>query len=81
MLRGRLGSWRGYPAFIWAPSGEAVPVAVLDAPGPGGLAAHWGRIDAFEGPAYRRVWLPVELPWGLVIASCYEALPSPHDGA
>jgi len=78
LIRGQLGSWHGYPAFTWVPGGDAVPVDVLDAPGPAGLAAHWARLDAFEGPAYLRVWIEVEQPWGLVIASCYEAVPSPH---
>jgi gamma-glutamylcyclotransferase (GGCT)/AIG2-like uncharacterized protein YtfP len=73
VIRGALGVRNGYPAFTWSPDGDPVPVQVLTSPD---LPAHWERLDAFE-VGYRRVWLEVEQPGGLIIASCYEAIPRP----
>jgi gamma-glutamylcyclotransferase (GGCT)/AIG2-like uncharacterized protein YtfP len=69
-VRGAVRQRFGLPAFAWAADGGHVPVDVLDSPE---LPAHWGWLDAFEGAAYRRIWVPVELAEGaLVVACCYE---------
>ncbi len=43
---------RGYPVIELDPAAPAVPVDVFESPA---LPAHWPRLDAFEGPGYRRV--------------------------
>lgn len=55
-LRGHRSTarWRdspGFPAFRPDPDGPVVPALVLVADD---LSAHWARLDAFEGPGYRR---------------------------
>ena len=45
----------GYPFLRWSPGGEPVPAWLLTSPG---LAERWARLDAFEGPAYRRFVVP-----------------------
>lgn len=58
----RQAGWKatfGFPAFRPRAGGAAVPVHLLTTPG---LAAAWPRLDAFEGPAYRRILVPVLLP-------------------
>ncbi len=39
------------------------------------LPAHWARLDAFEGPGYRRVAVTVQTEAGPVQASLYEVIP------
>jgi len=46
----------GYPGFRPRAGGAIVPVQVLIAPA---LADAWPVLDAFEGPDYRRVLVPV----------------------
>lgn len=51
------GADAGFPGFVWRPGGPRVPVRVLHSRA---LPRHWGRIDAFEGPDYLRILVPVE---------------------
>lgn len=54
-----LGAALGYPALILDEAAAAVHGRVfLSAE----LAAHWPRLDEFEGPAYRRVLTAVQRP-------------------
>lgn len=56
--------WRdtpGYPGFTPDPGGPLVPALALVADE---LADHWDRLDAFEGPGYRRVEVDVLDPDG-----------------
>lgn len=55
--------WHGYPGVVPDP-GARTDVQVLAAPD---LADHLERLDAFEGPGYRRVVLPVTLADGRVV--------------
>lgn len=52
--------WHGYPGLVLGAAGETgeVGVHVLEAPG---LSEHLERLDAFEGPGYRRVVATVQL--------------------
>jgi hypothetical protein len=45
-----------------------VPVKLFESPG---LPAHWRRLDAFEGDAYRRVVVPVKVGDGDLPANIY----------
>jgi gamma-glutamylcyclotransferase (GGCT)/AIG2-like uncharacterized protein YtfP len=69
-LRGWLGDWQGYPILRTGP-GPAVPVMVLTAESLPGLV---DRLDAFEGPAYRRDWVVAERPDGsaMVVQCCVD---------
>lgn len=66
-VRGRLheegwGAAHGFPGLEWDPAAGAVSVHVLVSRD---LPSHWARLDAFEGPDYRRILVPVEgLPGG-----------------
>lgn len=62
------GADLGYPGLDWDPEGEEVPVQVLESTA---LPAHWERLDAFEGSAYRRILTPVETDAGLVACNLY----------
>ena len=60
-IRGRrfTARWRdnpGYPGFAPDPDGPVVPALVLLSDD---LSIHWERLDAFEGPGYRRVEIDV----------------------
>jgi gamma-glutamylcyclotransferase (GGCT)/AIG2-like uncharacterized protein YtfP len=74
--------WRdtpGYPALRPDPGGPVVPALILVADE---LAAHWDRLDAFEGPGYRRREIDVFDPTGverLGRAFVYETLPDAWD--
>lgn len=75
--RGRLaaegwGAALGSPGIILDPEGEEVAVHVLESPE---LPAHWGRLDAFEGPGYRRVATQLRTEDGPIEASIYELVP------
>lgn len=50
------GATLGYPAFRPQAGGDAVPVRVLTS---ARLPEAWWRLDAFEGPEYRRILVPV----------------------
>jgi gamma-glutamylcyclotransferase (GGCT)/AIG2-like uncharacterized protein YtfP len=72
-VRGRLveegwGAPLGYPALVLDPDGPVVEVQVLESDD---LAAHWARLDDFEGPGYRRVLAPVRTATGEVEACLY----------
>ena len=56
-VRGRLikagwGAKLGYPGLVLDPAGEAIEVFIFESPD---LPRHCPRLDAFEGPGYRRV--------------------------
>lgn len=61
----------GYPSVVWDPEGDEIPVQVLVSDE---LPAHWGRLDSFEGEAYRRILAPVyegnRVRW---VANIYES--------
>ena len=72
-VRGRLveagwGAAHGYPGLILDPSGEDVEVHLFES---ADLADHWPRLDAFEGPGYRRVVTQVATEDGALEASIY----------
>ncbi|MFM8236491.1 MAG: gamma-glutamylcyclotransferase [Actinomycetota bacterium] len=72
VLRGDLVWQDGYPVLSPRADGPRVEAAVLTS---ADLPAAWPRIDAFEGPAYRRVILDFERSDGTTgAASCYVAL-------
>jgi gamma-glutamylcyclotransferase (GGCT)/AIG2-like uncharacterized protein YtfP len=83
-LRGHrsTASWRGqpsYPAFRPDPAGPLVPALILVADE---LAGHWERLDAFEGPGYRRREIEVfdrSGSAGIGRAFVYETLPEAWD--
>lgn len=58
----------GYPALIPDADGSPVDVHVFESPA---LARHWHRLDAFEGPGYRRVTVDVATDEGVLPASIY----------
>jgi len=55
----------GFPALRWRAGGPPVAARlfVSDA-----LPAHWRRLDAFEGTAYRRILVPVHAESGALLA-------------
>lgn len=62
---------REHPVFTFDPAAPPVPVHLLCS---AGLAAAWPRLDAFEGPAYRRILVPVLAGGRLAaVANLYEA--------
>jgi gamma-glutamylcyclotransferase (GGCT)/AIG2-like uncharacterized protein YtfP len=65
------GAGIGYPAMRWTPGARRVPVRMLTSDL---LPSAWDRLDAFEGPDYRRILVPVETG-GLVmaVANLYES--------
>ncbi len=69
-VTGRLTWWEGYPVLIIEPGGRPVPVVVLTSPF---LRDRFDELDRFEGPAYRREIVVVELDDGPVRAHCYVA--------
>jgi gamma-glutamylcyclotransferase (GGCT)/AIG2-like uncharacterized protein YtfP len=58
----------GFPALVWNPDAPPVGAHLLESPG---LREHWVRLDAFEGPAYRRQVVPVHAERGRVLACAY----------
>ena len=72
-VRGRLvdsgwGAALGFPGLLLDPQGAAVEVHVLESPE---LPEHWARLDAFEGPGYRRVVTQVATAEGALDAWIY----------
>lgn len=62
------GAKLGYPALIQDPDGAPVEVFVFESRA---LLHHWHRLDAFEGPGYRRIILDVSTAEGVLPASIY----------
>ena len=74
-VRGRLvdEGWAaslGHRALVLDPAAPQVAVDLFESPD---LPQHWGRLDAFEGPGYRRIVATVETADGKVEASIYVA--------
>lgn len=73
-VRGRLfemgwGAAIGYPAMEWDPQGDRIPVSLLVSDD---LAAHWDRLDRFEGSDYARILVSVEAESKIVaVANIY----------
>ena len=63
------GSDMGFPGIIIQPQSPYVDVQVFTSKD---LPEHWGRLDAFEGPDYRRVVTDVLTQKGVVAAQIYE---------
>lgn len=62
------GAAHGFPGLVPDPTGPDVPVMVLESPD---LPARWSRLDAFEGPGYRRTIVEVATAGGPIEASIY----------
>jgi gamma-glutamylcyclotransferase (GGCT)/AIG2-like uncharacterized protein YtfP len=62
------GAELGYPGLILDAGGPLVEVDVFES---SALPHHWHRLDAFEGPGYRRVATDVSTAEGVVPASIY----------
>ena len=71
------GAALGYPALVLDPAGPGVPVQVLESRD---LPAHWARLDAFEGPGYRRAVAPVHTGDGVLEVSLYVLAGPDGDG-
>lgn len=72
-VRGRImpASWGehfGLPGLVLDPDGGEVAVQVFTSPD---LPAHWARLDAFEGAAFRRVETVVRTGTGVLAAQIY----------
>ncbi len=67
-IRGRLGTYQGYPTFKWNPGGKAHPAWLVTSPG---LPAKYRELDDFEGEDYTRRLIPAEVGRRLVIAYIY----------
>lgn len=72
-VRGKLtdagwGAALGYPGLVLDPSGPVVEVHLFES---ADLPDHWPRLDAFEGPGYRRVVTQVRTADGDVGACIY----------
>jgi len=66
------GAGLGYPGLRWSEAGPPVAVELFVSDD---LPAHWARIDAFEGPGYRRILVPVYDGGEVVeVANLYEAV-------
>jgi gamma-glutamylcyclotransferase (GGCT)/AIG2-like uncharacterized protein YtfP len=68
LVHGGWGASLGYPALVLAPDGSDISIDVFESVE---LPAHWERLDAFEGPGYRRVVTTVRTPVGDVDSSIY----------
>jgi gamma-glutamylcyclotransferase (GGCT)/AIG2-like uncharacterized protein YtfP len=69
IIRGRLGTYQGYPSFKWNPAGEPHSAWLVTS---AGLPAKFRELDDFEGDAYIRRLIPAEVGGRLVIAYIYE---------
>ncbi len=69
------GAELGYPALILDPEGTSVEVFVFESEA---LVDHWSRLDAFEGPGYRRTAVDVWTAEGVLAASIYVLADSNH---
>lgn len=62
------GAAQGFPGLVLNPAGEVVEVDLFCSED---LPAHWHRLDAFEGPGYRRVETAIRTPTGVMDACIY----------
>jgi gamma-glutamylcyclotransferase (GGCT)/AIG2-like uncharacterized protein YtfP len=64
------GEVSDFPVLRWRAGGPPVDAQLLVSDA---LPEHWSRIDEFEGPAYRRILVPVHVANGdlLAIANLY----------
>lgn len=62
------GAALGFPGLVLDPQGSPVAVQLFESPD---LPEHWARLDAFEGPGYRRVVVPVDTAEGVLEAWIY----------
>jgi len=71
-LAGRVTDLDGYPVLRLDPAADRVDVVVLAG---AALSDRWEELDRFEGPAYRRDLVIVEVDerGGVLVASCYVA--------
>jgi gamma-glutamylcyclotransferase (GGCT)/AIG2-like uncharacterized protein YtfP len=72
------GAKLGYPGMILEPDGERIEVFVFESRA---LVDHWQRLDAFEGPGYRRITVDVSTDEGVLTASIYVLLDSTIRGS
>jgi gamma-glutamylcyclotransferase (GGCT)/AIG2-like uncharacterized protein YtfP len=68
LFQGGWGAELGYPGLILEADGPPVEVEVFES---SALPHHWERLDAFEGPGYRRVATDVSTAEGVLPASIY----------
>lgn len=68
LVKAGWGAALGYPGLILDAKGAAVEVQVFESPD---LPSTWSRLDAFEGPGYRRVVTEVTTEHGAFAASIY----------
>jgi gamma-glutamylcyclotransferase (GGCT)/AIG2-like uncharacterized protein YtfP len=68
------GAAAGFPGLRPDPAGPKVAVQVFTSDD---LAAHWARLDAFEGAEYARVAVEVETAEGPIEAWIYALRPEP----
>lgn len=71
------GAALGYPGVVLDAAGPVVPGAVLTSED---LAAHWDRLDAFEGDGYDRVTATALLEGGESVAAHLYVLRTFPDG-
>ncbi|MDH3734276.1 MAG: gamma-glutamylcyclotransferase [Gemmatimonadota bacterium] len=69
---------RGFPGVEWRPEGAELPLQIFESLA---LPAHWDRLDAFEGPGYRRVLVTLDTDTEPKVANMYEILRPPIAGA
>lgn len=62
------GASLGYPGLVLDPDDPPIEVFVFESRA---LPEHWPRLDAFEGPGYRRVAVDVRTAEGVLAASIY----------
>lgn len=73
VVRGHLhhagwGADLGFPGLVLSDDGDDVDVQIFESPS---LRTEWPRLDAFEGPGYRRVVVHARTPAGSVAANIY----------
>ncbi|WDE08853.1 gamma-glutamylcyclotransferase [Thalassomonas viridans] len=73
------GAAAGYPGIVLDPHGDRVQGFIFSS---AELAAHWARLDEFEGEGYERVVTSAELADGTLVNACVYVLnrkDSPQD--
>jgi gamma-glutamylcyclotransferase (GGCT)/AIG2-like uncharacterized protein YtfP len=68
VVRGSVRRQLGFPVFTWNPSGPEVNAHLLTS---ADLPKWWLRIDAFEGPGYKRHLIPTTSNGEVIVANVY----------